>query len=74
MNEIIGSSIIREDSINKVTGTARYPDDISFSDQLILKTVFSPSSHAIIHSIDTEKAKQVAGVIAILTEIGRAHV
>jgi len=67
MNEIIGSSIIREDSIKKVTGAARYPDDISFSDQLILKTVFSPSSHAIIHSIDTEKAKQVAGVIAILT-------
>lgn len=67
MNEIIGSSIIREDSIKKVTGAARYPDDISFSDQLVLKTVFSPSSHAIIHFINTEKAKQVAGVIDVLT-------
>lgn len=67
MNEIIGSSIIREDSIKKVTGTAKYPDDFNFSDQLVLKTVFSLSSHAIIQSIDTEKAKQVAGVIAILT-------
>ncbi len=67
MNEIIGRSIIREDGIKKVTGTAMYPNDFCFSQQLVLKTVFSPSSHAIIQSIDIEKAQQVPGVLSVLT-------
>jgi CO/xanthine dehydrogenase Mo-binding subunit len=63
---IIGRSIPRFDVYEKVTGAARYPSDFNFPDQLYLKTVFSPSPHAVIHSVDVSQAEAHAGVVKIL--------
>lgn len=67
MENIIGTSIPRADAIGKVTGTAKYAQDLSFPNQLTLKCVFANIPHAIIRSLDVERAQQQDGVVAILT-------
>jgi len=67
METIIGKSVPRFDAFDKVTGSARYPSDINFPTQLFLKTIFSPTPHAIIESVNTSAAESVQGIITILT-------
>jgi len=63
----VGSSINRVDAIAKVTGRAKYPGDFHFADELTMKVLFAHRPHALIHSIDIEKALAIPGVITILT-------
>lgn len=63
----IGSSVIRKDAIEKVTGLAKYTDDLSTRGMSHVKLVVSTYAHAKIDSIDTSEAWQVPGVKAILT-------
>jgi len=67
MDTIIGKPIPRFDAHDKVTGAAKYAADVNLPDQLFLKTIFSPSAHAIIQSIDTSKAETSRGVVKVLT-------
>lgn len=57
----------RVDGIGLATGTALYVDDYEFNDVLSVKVLRSPQAHARITSIDTSKAKALAGVVAVLT-------
>ncbi|MDO5562841.1 MAG: xanthine dehydrogenase family protein molybdopterin-binding subunit [Synergistaceae bacterium] len=55
------------DAKEKVTGAAKYLDDISFPDLLIGKILRSPYPHARIVSIDTSAAEALPGVKAVIT-------
>ena len=67
MGQSIGKSIERFDSRDKVTGKALFPGDINFPDQVFMRTLFSPSPHAIIRQIEFADAMKLQGVIAVLT-------
>jgi len=67
MEQFIGRSIKRFDSVDKVTGKALFPGDINFPDQVFMHTLFSPYPHAIIKQVEFGDALQIPGVIAVLT-------
>ena len=64
---VIGNSTPRLDGIEKVTGEAVYSADISFPGILIGKIKRSPHPFAKILSINTYKARKLAGVKAVIT-------
>jgi CO/xanthine dehydrogenase Mo-binding subunit len=66
-NRIIGQSIRRVDALDKVTGAALYPGDLSMENMLHAKILFSERAHARIKAIDTSAAAAYPGVIAIFT-------
>src|SRR6266545_1225321 len=55
------------DGLEKVTGQARYAGDVSLPGMLHARPVLSPYAHAAIVSIDTSAARQMPGVVAVLT-------
>lgn len=63
----IGVSIPRKEAFDKVTGAARYTDDLINSGMLYAKMITSRYAHATIKSIDVSQAKKSPGVQAILT-------
>ncbi|QVK18780.1 xanthine dehydrogenase molybdenum-binding subunit XdhA [Mycoplasmatota bacterium] len=66
-NKVIGKSVSRLDALSKVTGKAKYADDYFERDMLVGKVLRSPHAHAIIKNIDVSKAKELAGVEAVIT-------
>jgi CO/xanthine dehydrogenase Mo-binding subunit len=67
MTNSVGRSVHRIDAVGKVTGEALYPGDISMDNQAFMKIKFAGRPHAIIHSINTKKAEEFPGVIAVFT-------
>ena len=67
MEQSVGKPIERFDSHDMVAGKALFPGDINFPDQVYMRTLFSPSPHAIIKKIEFTDALKVPGVIAVLT-------
>jgi CO/xanthine dehydrogenase Mo-binding subunit len=63
----IGGEIRRIDAYDKVTGQARYVEDIFMPDLLYAKVLRSPFHHARLLALDTSAAIQVAGVIRVIT-------
>lgn len=63
----IGADVDRIDGLLKVSGSAKYTNDINFPGLLHARILTSPFSHAKIKSIDTTKAKEIEGVRAIVT-------
>ena len=57
----------RVDAQGKVTGETPYPGDVTPDNLLFAKTLFSGQPHARMLAIDTSKAENVPGVVAILT-------
>ena len=55
------------DAKEKVTGKAKYVDDLTFPGMLHAKILRSPHPHARIVSIDTSKAAALPGVHAVIT-------
>ena len=72
---LTGSSVGRRtplvDSNWKVTGQAKYGDDIRLPNELIGRILRSPHHYAKIRSIDTSEALAIPGVLAI--ETGQQH-
>ena len=64
---IIGQSVKRVEDKRFITGHGKYTDDIILDRQTYAYFVRSPYAHAKILSIDIEKAKTKAGVLAIYT-------
>jgi CO/xanthine dehydrogenase Mo-binding subunit len=58
---------IRPDGKEKVTGRGVYTADMNLTGQLYAKLKLAGHAHARIRSIDTSKAKALAGVIAVIT-------
>jgi len=65
--DYIGKPIPQYDSYLKVTGTATYAFDIELAGMLYAKLVTSPHAHARIVKVDTSKAQNVPGVVAVAT-------
>lgn len=65
--QVINQSRPRTDGWEKVTGKARYAGDIQLPGMLYGAALRSPYSSAEIVKIDTEKAKAIPGVEAVLT-------
>ena len=63
----IGQPYGRPDAVDKVTGSALYTDDYNFEGMLFGATLRSEHPHARINRIDTERARALAGVHAVLT-------
>jgi CO/xanthine dehydrogenase Mo-binding subunit len=64
----VGDSVLRVDAHEKVTGAAIFADDIQFGPgMLYARIVRSPHPHALIKSINVEKAKKLPGVKAVVT-------
>lgn len=66
MNTAIGRSIHRKEAWDKVTGRAKYTDDMPLTGVLTARLLTSPHAHARILRIDTSQARAVDGVKAIV--------
>jgi len=66
-HSVVGKSIIRLDALDKVTGKAKYCEDLKLPGMLYGKVLRSPYPHAHITSIDTSRAENISGVRAVIT-------
>jgi CO/xanthine dehydrogenase Mo-binding subunit len=57
----------RNDAISKVTGKAKYADDLKFHNMLYAVPVYTDSVHAKINNIDITAATNAPGVVKIIT-------
>jgi CO/xanthine dehydrogenase Mo-binding subunit len=64
---VIGTRPIRHDGVEKVTGAARYGADYAFPGMLFGRVLRSPHAHANIKSINSDKARALPGVKAVVT-------
>ena len=64
---VVGKPVQRVDAEEKITGAAVYGYDLVLPDMLYGKTLFSIKAHARIKKIDTEKARRLPGVAAVVT-------
>ena len=64
---VIGKPVTRVDANEKVTGQIIYGYDLVLPNMLYGKALFSTRAHAKIKKIDTSKARQVPGVVAVVT-------
>lgn len=65
--DLVGGSAFRIDSLEKVTGKAQYAEDIKLPGMLSLKVVRSPYHHARLKGLDVSAARELPGVIRIIT-------
>jgi CO/xanthine dehydrogenase Mo-binding subunit len=65
--KVIGTTPVRPDGVDKVTGRAAFADDLRLPGMLVGKVLRSPHAHARIRSIDTRRAMSLPGVHAIVT-------
>ncbi len=65
--KVIGTSPIRHDGVDKVTGAAKYGADTQLTGMLHGRVLRSAHAHARIRSIDTSKAEALPGVFAVCT-------
>ncbi len=64
---LIGRSVPRTDSIEKVRGEAKFTADLSLPGMIHGKILRSPHPHARILNIDTSRAEKLPGVLAVIT-------
>lgn len=57
----------RQDAYGKITGKAKYVDDIKFPGMLYVQTVRCPYAHAQILKIDSSEALKLSGVVSVMT-------
>lgn len=65
--KIVGTSPVKHDGFDKVTGRAKFGADAFLPGMLIGKILRSPHPHAILKKIDTSAAARLPGVKAIVT-------
>src|SRR5271168_1999970 len=65
--KVVGTSPVKHDGLDKVTGRAKFGADLFLPGMLVGKVLRSPHAHAIIRSIDTSAAERLPGVKAVVT-------
>jgi CO/xanthine dehydrogenase Mo-binding subunit len=65
--KVVGTSPVRPDGVDKVTGRAQYGADLNLPNQIYGKVLRSPHAHARIRRIDTSRALAIPGVFAVVT-------
>lgn len=63
----VGQSVKRVDAYDKVTGRAKYTDDLCDKNALVVKIVHSTIAHGIVTAVDTAEAEKIEGVVKIVT-------
>ena len=66
-NKWIGQRTPRPDGVDKVTGSAQYAADFTMPGMVWGKVLRSPHAHALIKKLDTSKAEELQGVLAVMT-------
>jgi CO/xanthine dehydrogenase Mo-binding subunit len=64
---VVGKRGPNLDAVDRVTGQAKYTNDIELPGMLVARTLRSPHAHARIVSIDTSRAEALQGVKAVIT-------
>src|SRR5688500_17290915 len=64
---LVGSSVTRVEDQRILRGKGRYIDDVKLPGMLHAAFLRSPHAHARITRVDTAKAKELPGVVAVLT-------
>ena len=67
MSKHVGKSAVRVDAYEKVTGLAKYVDDLCDRGALVAKVCHSTIAHGFVKSIDGAAAEAVPGVVKVLT-------
>ena len=67
MNGTVGKSEKRVDAFDKVTGRARYTDDLCDRNALVAKVLHSTIANGVVKAIDTSAAEKIQGVVKIVT-------
>ncbi|MBE0409817.1 MAG: molybdopterin-dependent oxidoreductase [Anaerolineales bacterium] len=65
--QVVGKIQPRPDAIGKVTGSAKFTDDIQFDGMLHARVRRAGVPHAIVKHIDVQKARNLRGVVCVLT-------
>ncbi len=63
----VGVSEKRVDAFDKVTGRAKYTDDLADKSALIVKVCRSKIAHGMVARVDTAEAEKIPGVVKIVT-------
>ena len=63
----VGKRVPKLDAVDKATGRVKYIQDLKVPGMLYGKILYSKYAHAKIVKIDTSKAKELPGVLAVLT-------
>ena len=66
-HKVVGHSHLRPEAVEKVTGIAKYTDDLVFDGMLYAKARRAMVPHAFLTKLDISKAKALPGVVAVLT-------
>ncbi|HEX7036976.1 MAG TPA: xanthine dehydrogenase family protein molybdopterin-binding subunit [Pseudomonadales bacterium] len=64
--KVIGTSPVRPDGVDKVTGRAQYGADLNLPGMIYGRVLRSPHAHARIKRIDTSRAEAIPGVYAVI--------
>ncbi|MFW5632821.1 MAG: xanthine dehydrogenase molybdenum-binding subunit XdhA, partial [Acetivibrio ethanolgignens] len=64
---VVGKSYPRVDAVDKITGRAKYTDDLCDKGALIAKICHSTIGNGIVKSIDTTEAEKIPGVVKVIT-------
>lgn len=64
----MGDSVVRHDAEAKVTGRARFADDVRLPAANWMEVVFAGVPHARLRRLDLARARRMPGVVAILTD------
>ena len=64
---MIGKSVPRVDAYDKVTGRAKFTDDMAPANCLIAKVCHAKIGNGMVKSIDTSKAEALDGVVKVVT-------
>ena len=63
----VGRIHIRPDALEKVTGKAKYTDDLTFDNMLYARVKRAGVPHAILRHLDISRARSLPGIRAVLT-------
>jgi aerobic carbon-monoxide dehydrogenase large subunit len=71
----MGHSIKRKEDLRFIQGKGNYVDDVRLPNMVYGHLVRSPYAHARLKGVNTEKAKQLPGVLAVITgeDLGKAN-
>jgi CO/xanthine dehydrogenase Mo-binding subunit len=64
---VVGTSLPRADAREKVAGEATYVGDLEVPGMVYAKIVPSPVPHALVKRVDASRARELPGVVAVLT-------
>ena len=67
MAMVVGESVTRVDAYDKITGRAKFTDDLAPSGCLVGKICHARIAHGRVTAIDTREAEAVEGVVKIVT-------